>query len=111
MRPVQNAGGHVGLTCRAYPVGTSTALSAGEVVKLSAGLVVAAAANETGPILGIAAENHPGSADALNVRANGAEILVYDNPDLPKHRILHIIQEQSLIIIAGNVIQPSVRNN
>lgn len=82
MRPIQNAGGHVGLTCRAYPVGTSTALSAGEVVKLSAGLVVAAAANETGPILGIAAENHPGSADALNPRANGAEILVYDNPDL-----------------------------
>jgi hypothetical protein len=82
MRPIQNAGGHVGLTARNYPIAYNTAISAGEVVKLSAGLVVAADANETGPILGIAAENHPGTADALNARANGTEILVYDNPEL-----------------------------
>ena len=78
MRPIQNAGGHVGLTARNYPIAAATAISAGQVVKLSGGFVVAAAANETGPILGIAAENHPGAADALNPRANGTEILVYD---------------------------------
>ena len=82
MRPIQNAGGHVGLTARNYPIAYNTAVSAGEVVKLTGGLVVAAAANETSPILGIAAENHPGTADALNPRANGTEILVYDNPEL-----------------------------
>ena len=82
MRPIQNAGGHVGLTAREYPIATSTAISAGEVVKLSAGLVVASAAVAAAQILGIAAENHPGTADALNPRANGTGILVYDNPEL-----------------------------
>jgi len=82
MKPIQNAGGHVGCTARPYPIAYNTAISAGAVVKLSAGLVVLAAANESGAILGIAAENHPGAADALNLRANGTEILVYDNPEL-----------------------------
>ncbi len=82
MRAIQNAGGHVGLTARNYPIATSTAVKAGQVVKLSAGLVVASAAAAAAPILGIAAENHPGTADALNARANGTEILVYDNPEL-----------------------------
>ena len=82
MKPIQNAGGFVGLTARSYPIATSTAIKAGQVVKLSAGLVISAIAAETGAILGIAAENHPGTADALNSRANGAEILVYDNPEL-----------------------------
>jgi len=72
----------VGLTARSYPIAAATAISAGEVVQLSGGLVVAAAANQTNPILGIAAENHPGTADALNIRADGTEILVYDNPEL-----------------------------
>ena len=82
MRPIQNAGGHVGLNARSYPIAAATAISAGEVVKLSGGLVVSSAAAASAPILGIAAENHPGVADALNARANGAEILVYDNPQL-----------------------------
>lgn len=82
MRPIQNAGGHVGLTARNYPIAAATAISAGQVVKLSGGLVISAVAAETGAILGIAAENHPGTADALNPRANGTEILVYDNPEL-----------------------------
>lgn len=82
MRAIQNAGGHVGLTARNYPIATNTAIKAGQVVKLSGGLVISAAANETGAILGIAAENHGGAADALNLRANGTEILVYDNPEL-----------------------------
>ncbi|MBR6114616.1 MAG: hypothetical protein IKQ10_05460 [Oscillospiraceae bacterium] len=82
MRPIQNAGGHVGLTARNYPIAASAAISAGQVVKLSAGKVISAVAAETGAVLGIAAENHPGAADVLNPRANGTEILVYDNPEL-----------------------------
>ena len=82
MRPIQNAGGHVGLTARSYPIAYNTAISSGQVVKLSAGKVVSAVAAETSPILGIAAENHPGVPDALNYRANGPEILVYDSPEL-----------------------------
>ena len=82
MRPIQNAGGHVGLTARNYPIAAATAVSAGQVVKLSGALVVTAAANETGAVLGVAAENHPGTADALDPRANGTDILVWDNPEL-----------------------------
>ena len=82
MRPIQNAGGHVGLTARKYPIAYNTAITAGEVVKLANGLVVASAAAAAAAILGIAAENHPGTADALNARANGTDILVYDNPEL-----------------------------
>ena len=82
MKPIQSASGHVGLSTRNYPIAYNTAISAGQVVKLSAGLVVAADANESGAILGIAAENHPGTEDPLNLRANGTEILVWDDPDL-----------------------------
>ncbi len=82
MRPIQNAGGHVGLTARNYPIATNAAIAAGQVVKLSGGLVTAASAAETGALLGVAAENHPGTADTLDPRANGAEILVYDSPEL-----------------------------
>ena len=82
MRPIQNAGGHVGLTARNYPIAAATAVSAGQVVKLSGALVVTAAANETGAVLGVAAETHPGAADVLNPRADGTEILVYDSPEL-----------------------------
>ena len=82
MRAIQNAGGHVGLTARSYPIAANTDIEAGQVVKLSGGLVVSAIAAETGALLGIAAENHSGVADALNARNNGIEILVYDNPEL-----------------------------
>ena len=82
MRPIQNAGGHVGLSARNYPVAADAAITAGQVVKLTGARVASAAANETGAILGIAAESHPGVADVLNSRANGEEILVYDNPGL-----------------------------
>lgn len=82
MKPIQNAGGHVGLTARNYPIAADTAVEAGQVVKLTGAKVVLTAANETGSIIGIAAENHPGIADPLNLRADGTEILVYDNPEL-----------------------------
>lgn len=80
MRPIQNADGHVGLSAREYPIAAATAIKRGQVVKLSGGAVISAAAAETGAILGIAAENHPGTADVLNPRANGEAILVYDSP-------------------------------
>lgn len=82
MKPIQNAGGHVLCTARPYPIAASTAIKEGAVVQLSGGLVIAAVASQTGAILGIAAENHAGSADALDQRANGKEIMVYDNPEL-----------------------------
>ena len=83
MHPVQNAdGGSVLQTARNYPIDAATEVQAGAVVKLSAGKVVLAAAAETGGILGIAAEFHSGKEDALNLRANGKEILVCDNPTL-----------------------------
>ena len=83
MHPVQNAdGGSVLQTARNYPIDAATVIDAGAVVKLSGGKVVLAAAAETGGILGIAAEFHSGTEDALNLRANGTQILVCDNPTL-----------------------------
>ena len=83
MYPVQNAdGGSVLQTARNYPIDAATVIDAGAVVKLSGGKVVLAAAAETGGILGIAAEFHSGTEDALNLRANGKWILVCDNPTL-----------------------------
>ena len=82
MRPIQNAGGHVGLTARNYPIAYNASIKAGQVVQLSGGAVISAVANQTAAILGIAAEYHSGTSDALNPRANGTEILVYDNPEL-----------------------------
>lgn len=83
MHPVQNVdGGSVLQTARNYPIDAATVIDAGAVVKLSAGKVVLAAAAETGGILGVAAEFHSGKEDALNLRANGTQILVCDNPTL-----------------------------
>lgn len=82
MHAFQNAGGHVLLSARPYPIESDTAIMAGSVVKLVGGLVVQAAAAETGAILGIAAETHTGKEDMLDIRNNGEEILVFDNPEL-----------------------------
>lgn len=72
----------MGLTARSYPIAYDTAVSKGQVVKLSGALVVTAGASETGAVLGVAAENHPGAADVLDKRSNGTDILVWDNPEL-----------------------------
>lgn len=82
MNPKNNAGGGAILSVRAYPIDPATEILVGQVVKLSGGKVVAAAADESEAILGIANESHQGAADALNGRANGDEILVADGPDL-----------------------------
>jgi len=82
MRAYQLFNGGEIYSAREYDIATSTEIKEGQVVKLSAGLVVAAATTETGAILGIAAETHSGSADALNLRSNGTKIKVYDAEDL-----------------------------
>lgn len=63
-----------------YPVAASTALSIGQLVVLSGGLVVQAAVNGTAAILGICVEYHPGTADPLNPRADGTRVRVADSP-------------------------------
>ena len=82
MKPYQKADGQVLISAREYDIAYNTAVKAGQVVALSEGLVTVAAANITTQILGIAAENHSGVADALDPRANGTKILVYDDPML-----------------------------
>ena len=82
MRPIQNSGGEETIRERSYPVAKATAITAGQVVQLSGGKVVPAAAAQTAAILGIAGEDHSGTADILNPRADGDEILVCDNPGL-----------------------------
>ena len=80
MKIFQKADGGVLKSARNYPIAYNTAIKAGQIVKLSAGLVVSAIQKETGAILGVALENH-GTADTLDPRATGEEILVCDAPD------------------------------
>lgn len=80
MRQIMDVSGAVLHSEREYDIAANTAIVPGQVVKLSDGLVVAAVAAETGAILGYALEHHPGTADALNPRANGRRILVQDSP-------------------------------
>ena len=81
MKAIQSANGNPILSIREYDIATGTQIKIGQLVKLTAGLVVSCVAGETGAILGIAAENHSGSADALDPRSNGTKILVIDAPD------------------------------
>ena len=105
----------MGLTARNYPIAADTAVSAGQVVKLSGARVVSAAEAETGAILGIAAEDHPGVADVLNPRANGEEILVYDNPGLifecPAPRIAAASGSATTVAARSGDLASSVADN
>lgn len=80
MRQIMDVSGAVLHSEREYDIAAETKVTIGQVVKLAAGLVVPALAAETGAILGYAAENHPGTEDALNPRANGRRIIVQDAP-------------------------------
>ncbi len=80
MKFYQKLDGGVHVSAREYDVASDAAIREGQVVKLSDGLVVAAAVNETGTVLGIAAENHSGSADAIDPRADGTKLMVVDDP-------------------------------
>ena len=81
MKFYQKLDGGVLLSAREYDIAATTAIVEGQIVKLTSGLVVAAAAGETSAILGIAAENHSGVEDALDPRANGTKIVVVDDPE------------------------------
>ncbi|MBE6070209.1 MAG: hypothetical protein E7211_21335 [Clostridium lundense] len=80
MKFYQKLDGGVNVSAREYDVAYNAAISEGQLVKLSDGLVTAAAVNETGAVLGVAAETHTGEADALDPRANGTKIFVIDDP-------------------------------
>ncbi|MBQ7713453.1 MAG: hypothetical protein IJT71_01010 [Oscillospiraceae bacterium] len=80
MKFYQKLDGAAHVSAREYDVAASTAITEGQFVKLSGGKVVSAVAAETGALLGVAAENHSGSADALDPRANGTKLLVIDDP-------------------------------
>lgn len=80
MKFYQKLDGAVHISAREYDIAADTAICEGQLVKLADGLVVAAAVNETGALLGVAAETHSGSADALDPRANGKKIAVIDDP-------------------------------
>lgn len=80
MRQIMNVNGGVLHSEREYDIAPETAVVPGQVVKLSAGRVVAADVAETGAILGYAAESHTGREDALNPRAAGRKIVVQDGP-------------------------------
>ncbi len=81
MRFYQKLDGAVHISAREYDVAYNADIKEGSVVKLSEGKVTAAGAAETGALLGVAAETHSGTADALDPRANGTKILVIDDPD------------------------------
>ncbi len=81
MKFYQKLDGGVHVSAREYDIASDTAIAEGQLVKLSGGLVVAAAAGETGAVLGVAAESHSGSPDALDPRADGTKLLVIDDPD------------------------------
>ena len=81
MKFYQKLDGATHISAREYDIAADTAISEGQLVKLSDGLVVAAAVNETNAVLGVAAESHSGSADALDKRANGKKLMVIDDPD------------------------------
>lgn len=80
MHQIMDVSGAVLHSEREYDIASTTAITVGQVVKMTSGLVVAALAAETGAILGVAAESHPGTADALNPRSNGTKIIVHDAP-------------------------------
>ena len=63
-----------------YPIAVSTDIKQGQLVKLTGGLVVLAVVGETSAILGVAEENHTGTADTFNPRNNGTVIRVSDAP-------------------------------
>ena len=92
MKPIKKSTGGI-LHCREYPIATSTDIEMGAAVVLTNGAVALAAAGQTTAILGIAAENHGGAADALNPRANGTKVLVYDEPS-------QIIEQKAIPITA-----------
>ncbi|MEA4823563.1 MAG: hypothetical protein VB111_05525 [Clostridiaceae bacterium] len=63
-----------------FPVAASTAVKAGQLVMAAANLAVPVAAATTTAILGVALEDHAGSPDTFNPRADGTRLRVADSP-------------------------------
>ena len=82
MKIHQNVDGGPLFSAREYDIAPGTKVTPGQVVRLVEGLVVPAIAAQTGEILGISAEAHPGTPDAFDPRSNGTKICIYDNPGL-----------------------------
>lgn len=80
MRQIMDVSGAVLQSEREYDIASATNVVVGALVKLTDGLVVKAAAGETAAVLGITAEGHTGTEDALNPRNNGTKIIVRDAP-------------------------------
>ena len=78
MKFYQKLDGAVHVSAREYDIAPETKIVEGQLVTLSEGLVAAVEAD--GAILGIAAENHSGKADAIDPRADGKRIFVIDDP-------------------------------
>lgn len=81
MNPIYSTSGEQITGMNEYEIATGTAISLGQVVKLTANKVVVGLVGETSAILGIAAEAHSGAADVLNQRSAGLKIKVYDSPN------------------------------
>lgn len=80
MHQIMDVSGAVLQSEREYDIASATSVVVGALVKLSDGLVTKATAGETGAVLGITAEAHTGTEDALNPRNNGEKIMVRDAP-------------------------------
>lgn len=80
MKVYQNINGGVIHSHREYDIDPTTKIHEGQVVDLVNGLVVPHAVGGTGAVLGVAAEYHGGTPDALDPRSNGPKISVWDGP-------------------------------
>lgn len=80
MHQVMDVSGAVLQSEREYDIAADTNVVVGALVKLEKGLVVPVVSAETGAVLGITAEAHTGTEDALNPRNNGTKIIVRDAP-------------------------------
>ena len=80
MHQVMDVSGAVLQSEREYDIASNTNVTVGALVKLEKGLVVPVVSAETGAVLGITAEAHTGTEDALNPRNNGTKIIVRDAP-------------------------------
>lgn len=80
MKVYQNINGGAINSKREYDINPATKIHAGQVVDLQNGQVVAHAVAGTGAVLGVAAEYHGGTPDALDPRSDGPKISVWDGP-------------------------------
>ena len=90
---------------REIPIDPAAAVTQGQLLALSGGLAVPAAANRTTAILGVALETHPGQPDLLDPRADGDRIKVAAGPhtvySLPAPVLTATDGSETTIVAAG----------